>query len=236
MKNTLTHTLSTFAACAVLAALASAGPARGQRTSERAQRPVELQQTEPVERLPAPAERAEQLEVQELSEKELAARPDLFKLPRECEGLKPVIDTHDVPDNWQPTGNPVSLSPELQQYVSGWPLKGYDNPDVNKWFADSFRLRNCRICHAVLQVRVRHYNIDTFSNDAIIAGLAPYNTPNKIFLNVALWPGPQMKTYILPANALSQYVATDNPLPTFLDVRIQDDTDVDYARIVVWYY
>lgn len=236
MNDRLTRTLSFFAACATLVALAFAGPVRGQRTAERAQRPDELQQQEPVERLAAPAERAEQLEIQELSEQELAARPDLFKLPRACAGLKPVIDTHDVADNWQPPGTPVSLSPELAAFVAGKPLKSYDDQSVNKWFADSFRLRNCRICHAVLQVRVRHYNIDTFGNDAIIAGLAPYTNPNTVFLNVGLWPGPQTKNYILPVNALNQYIVQDNPLPTFLDVRIQDDSDVDYARLFVWYY
>ena len=40
----------------------------------------------------------------------------------------------------------------------------------------------------------------------------------------------------LPTNALNQYIMQDNPLPTYLDLRVQDDSDVDYARLVVWYY
>jgi hypothetical protein len=29
---------------------------------------------------------------------------------------------------------------------------------------------------------------------------------------------------------------TDPLLPTFLDIRAQDDTDFDFARLFVWYY
>lgn len=233
MKSALTRTVSIFGACALLAALALTGPARQRQTTERVQRPVEQ---EPVERLPAPAVSAEQLEVEELPERELVARADLFRPPRACAGLKPVVETHDASDNFSPPGSPVSLSPELTAFVAGKPTKGYDNPALNSWFADSFRLRNCRVCHAVLQVRVRHYNLDSFGNDAVIVGLAPYNNPNTIFVNAGLVPGPQLKTYVLPTNALNQYIVQDNPLPTYLDVRVQDDHDVDFARLIVWYY
>lgn len=232
-----TRTITIFGACALLAALAFPWQARGQRAAEARQRTdVRSQPQEPVEQLPAPAERAEPLEVQEMSEQELVARPDLFKVPRECAGLKPVVETHDAADNFNPPGNPVTLSPELNAFVAGKATKGYDNPAINTWFADSFRLRNCCICYAVLQVRARHYGIDTFINDAVIAGLAPYNNPNTNFVNVLLWPGPQTKTYVLPTDRLNQYVMQDNPFPTYIDLRGQDDSDFDYARLMVWYY
>lgn len=240
MKSALARTISIFGTCALLAALAFPWQARGQRPAEVRQRPDpdvrQQQQQEPVERLPDPAERAEPLEVQEMSEQELVARQDLFRVPRACVGLKPVVETHDAADNFSPPGNPVTLSPELNAFVAGKATKGYDNPAVNTWFADSFRLRNCRVCYAVLQVRVRHYNLDTFSNDAVIAGLAPYNNPNTNFVSVGLWPGPQTKTYVLPTNTLNQYIMQDLPLPTYLDLRVQDDSDVDFARLLVWYY
>lgn len=243
MRSVVMRTSSTVAALALLAALVFPAPAQqpsAQRPApDRVQRPVEQ---EPAERLAAPQIRAEQIEVQELSERELAGRPELLKLPRECAGLKVVVDAHDVPDDFKPPGNPVTPSPELTAFAAAaLGTKGYDDPTVNRWFVDSFRLRNCRVCHAVLQVRVRHYFKDSFGNDGLVAGLAPYSNPATNFVNVSLWssnPSPQTRTdtYILPAGALSTYLATDNPLPTFLDLRVQDDTDVDYARLYVWYY
>ena len=107
MKSALTRTVSIFGACAMLAAISFPGPARGQRTAECVQRPVEQ---EPLERLPAPAERAEQLEVQELSEQELATRPDILRVPRACAGLKPVVGTHDAADNFSPPGDPFGVN------------------------------------------------------------------------------------------------------------------------------
>jgi hypothetical protein len=32
------------------------------------------------------------------------------------------------------------------------------------------------------------------------------------------------------------YLATDNPMPTYLDVLVEDDTFVDYMTLRVWYY
>src|SRR5919199_1812133 len=64
----------------------------------------------------------------------------------------------------QPQQEPVERLPA--------PAERADNPAVTPWFADSFRLRNCRVCYAVLQLRARHYGIDNFINDAVIAGLA----------------------------------------------------------------
>lgn len=196
-----------------------------------------------AQQLNARKQSAEQQErkIAELPTQELNPEALRIAVPRECERIRPEVQTHDVPDNFNPPGAPVALSPDLTNWlnVNNVPRKGFDDKRVNMLFADSFRLRSCRICHATLEIQVRHYK-DIWTNDSITIGAAPFNSaPGVKLISTGIWtpPGtnPKVLTYALPVGALNNYLMT-GPVPPFLDVVTQDDTDVDYAKLSVWYY
>lgn len=246
MKSVITRFLSTFAACAMLAALAFPGPARGQRTAERTQRPVESESQEDILRLPAPVEPTQELQLPEVSPRELAGRTPTIQLPAGCPTNNVDVQVHGDADNFNPPGPAVTLSPQLTAFLVGKKVKGYDDRRLNMVFADSFRLRNCRVCYAVLQVSVRHYNADAFTNDSITAGVAGFGPANNppggvVFASLGnIWvppnPNPRLRSFVLPANALNQHIMSPPAPPKFVDLVGQDDTDFDYARLIVWYY
>lgn len=170
-------------------------------------------------------------QLRELAVQQLDSETLRIAVPPQCKGITPDIQTHN-------SGTGVTLSPALANFLSGKPVKGYSNPAVNKYFGDSFRLRNCRVCYATLEVNVRHYN-DVFGNDSLTVGAAPFSTsPGVTFLSTAIWgqptPNPKAMTFALPG--LNNYVSTTSTLPSFLDLVAQDDTDFASARLTVWYY
>jgi hypothetical protein len=188
-----------------------------------------------------PADREEERKIAVMPAQELQPELVSVKVPQECERIRPEVQMHDSPDNFKPPGAPVVLNPALTSWlnVHNFPRKGYDDPRINIFFADSFKLRSCRICYATLEVSVRHYQ-DNWGNDGITVGAAPFNTsPGVILVNAAIWnpttPNPKTLTYALPAAALNSLLMT-GPMPPWLDVVAQDDTDLDYARLSVWYY
>ena len=171
--------------------------------------------------------------------RELAAQDLSAAVPQECKGIRPVVQTHDVADAFSPPGNPVTLSPALAASLSGKPLKGYDDSRVNMVFADSFRLRNCRVCYATLEISVRH-DQDAWTNDMLYVQAAPYSPSGVSFIYTGIWnpttPNPKTLTLALPTAALNNHLFSTSTMPTFLDVFAQDDTDFDYVKLSVWYY
>jgi hypothetical protein len=201
---------------------------------------------------PAPAEREPkaqaqtQTEEQELKIPELAPQeinPEVLSIaiPKPCGATHPDIQIHG-----NPAGN-LTLSPALKSFLSSHNItpKGYDNPTINKVFADSFKLRNCRVCYATLEVRFKHgpgpwsQGAANYSNDTITVGVAGFTTR---FVNGAsIWsgtmPNPKTVTYALvPTTTLNNYIFNVNPPPPYLDIVVQDDTEVDYCKLTVWYY
>jgi hypothetical protein len=161
-------------------------------------------------------------------------------VPRECMGIRPDVQAHDVADTFNPPGAPLTLSSALAAYLSGKPVKGYDDKRVNMIFADSFKLRNCRVCYATLEVGVRH-DQDLWTNDTITVGAAPFTaSPGTYFIYSGIWspptPNPKTLTFALPTAALNSYLFSTSTVPTSLDVVAQDDTNFDYAKLSVWYY
>jgi hypothetical protein len=224
MKNRFFRASTTLAVLALLVASGLSGTA--QQLLPR-QRPTDQQEERrAIEAMPAQEMRPETLYI---------------AVPRECAGIRPEVQMHDRPDNFQPTGDPVTLSPALTTWLNAhnFQRKGYDDPRVNMFFADSFRLRSCRICYATLELRARHYK-DVWLNDGITIGAAPFNiSPGASLVSAAIWnpqtPNPKPLTYALPVAALNNLLMT-GPLPSWLDVAAQDDTDFDYAKLSVWYY
>lgn len=194
---------------------------------------------EPRTRLQQPAQQEER-QLPELAVQQLDAEALRIAVPRQCHGITPVVQMHDVADSFAPTGSPVALSPALTSFLVGKPSKGYDDPGVNKYFGDSFKLRNCRVCYATLEVRVRHYN-DVWTNDSITVGAAPFNTsPGVTLISTGIWnpptPNPKTLSFALSTTALNNFLFSTTTVPSFLDVVAQDDTDFDYAKLSVWYY
>lgn len=197
-----------------------------------------------AQQLPArqrPTDREEERKIFELPPREFQPEVVAFRVPRECARIRPEIQVHDGPDNFMSPGTPVTLSPALTNWLNAhnFSRKGYDDARLNIFFADSFRLRSCRVCYATLELRVRHYQ-DVWTNDGITVGAAPFNTsPGVSLVSAAIWnpttPNPKTLTYTLPAAALNSLLMT-GPMPSWLDVAAQDDTNFDYAKLSVWYY
>lgn len=235
MKNQHFHASSILSMLLLIVALSSSGIAQEPRIRQQ-QQPAIRQQ----EQLPAQQEKplVPGLAIaRELNQEDLR-----IALPRECRGIRPDVQTHDAADNFNPPGNPVTLSPTLANYLSSLNLipKGYDDNRFNKVFADSFKLRNCRVCYATLEVRVK-YSGDLWNNDTITVGAAPFNSAPGLLLSYStIWtpptPNPKTLSFTLPTAALNTYLATTSTMPTFLDLITQDDSDVDQATLSVWYY
>lgn len=224
MKSHLFRASSILAVFLLLVAFGLPGIA--QQPTTRQQQPVQQQE----------------LQIPELAIQELDSETLRIRVPRECERIKPDVQRHDIPDNFNPAGSAVTLSPALTNFLSGRNIspKGYDDPRVNRVFADSFKLGCCRICYATLEVRVKHY-ADLWTNDILTAGVAPFNPlPGVKFISTGIWnpPGtnPKTMTYALPTASLNSYNTSTCRSPSFLDVVAQDDTDFDYATLSVWYY
>jgi hypothetical protein len=230
MKSQLFHASTTLASLALLVAsglhvVAQQGPPIRRLPAERRERAIMTRQQDerPLVELPT----------QEVNPE--AAR---VEVPRECRRTRPEVQTHDVADSFTPPGSPLSLSAGLANFLNGLNLtpKGYDDPRVNAVFADSFRLRSCRVCYATLEVGAR-YLPDYWVNDTITAGVAPFNAPGVVFAYGGLWNpvGTNTKTFVLSAAAMNNHIM-NGPVPSYLDLIAQDDTDFDYATLSVWYY
>ena len=222
MKRHLVLASSIFAALALLVALGLSSDA--QQTATRPEPSVQQQER------PLP-----EFAVQELDSETLR-----MKVPRECEGIRPEVQTHDVSDNFNPPGTPLMpvLSPALASFLSSHNIspKGYDDNRVNKVFADSFKLRSCRVCYATLELRIRH-DQDLWLNDTVTVGAAPFNSPGVKFISAGMWaasdPNPKTLSFSLPTSALNNYLFNNS---SKLDIVEQDDSNFDYAKLSVWYY
>jgi hypothetical protein len=236
MKNQHSHASSILSMLLLIVALSSLDIAQEPRIRQEQQEPAIRQQ----EQLP---DQQEKPLIPGLAMARKLNQEDLrIALPRECRGIRPEVQTHDVADNFNPPGNPVTLSPMLTNYLSSLNLapKGYDDNRVNKVFADSFKLRNCRVCYATLEVRVKGSR-DFWINDTITVGAAPFNsTPGLYFIYGTIWtpplPNPKTLSFTLPTAPLNQYLSTTPTMPTFLDLIAQDDSEFDQATLSVWYY
>jgi hypothetical protein len=215
-------------------------------------------------RTPRPPVQQEERQLPELASQEIDPEAFRGKVPKQCKGIRPHVQTHDANDNFNPPGNPVTLSPALAAYASGKLAKGYDDKRIDRWFFDSFKIRSCRVCYATLEVRVKHElekqigddtgighgsdktaALTSFYNDNIIVGGAPFSPPPLKVLSMDIWPplnpnppltNPKVMTFALPVNALNNYLMSGSVPPTSLDIVVQDDTDVDYVTLSVWYY
>jgi hypothetical protein len=173
----------------------------------------------------------------------LSAEALRVKAPPECQNTTLDVQTHGDKD-----GYVIAPSPALAIYRKdkAGHVKGYDDGQIERIFADSFELKNCRICYATLEFGVKH-SIGNWLNDTFVGGVAPFDKSTLYFFrpdnkDAFIWdvrlPNPKTMTLeTTPATlaALNTYLAT-SPIPTYLDVRGEDDTEFDYVTLRVWYY
>lgn len=140
-----------------------------------------------------------------------------------------------IDDNLVPPYEPVFKSPALTSIFPN--TKPFDDPALNRIFAHSFSLKNykpCegRACQASLLIRVCNIGKDLWSNDKIYVGSAEGEKFVSSFYVGTIWngnEGNQCKNLNIPLNT-----SILNGL-TFLDVVMQDDSTIDYMKLVLNY-
>jgi hypothetical protein len=116
----------------------------------------------------------------------------------------------------------------------------YDVPVNNGVFGDSFNLQNGRnVCHAVVSFRTRPTGDIPATDGLTIGHVGPGGAPFNIVAQV-IDPsaGPALKTYALTVAGralLSAITSAASPLDSILDVFLQDDAEIDFVRLWVWY-
>lgn len=150
-------------------------------------------------------------------------------------------------DNFAAPPDLAYPSPDLVTFM-GSSVQGNVNYDVsmdNGRFGDSFNLQNDRsVCYAVIQFRAKQTG-DIPSNDGLTfghiqTGGAPFNVVGQV-----INPGgtTAIQHYALDATGLkllstqTGYFAptTTTPSDSVFDVYLQDDTEIDFFRMFVWY-
>ena len=200
-----------------------------------------LAQESPAKEQPTLEKKA--LPMPELAASELNPEYTHPTVPRECAGLRPDVQTHR-------RGSGALVSPGLTSLLNSRHLqhKSYGDPRINTVFADSFKLRCCKVCYATLEVVVKHgpgvYSAGAanFSNDTITVGVAPFGDgPPTRFFTAPIWsattPNPKTLKYVLgPPAAWDKIDCSARPPAAYLDILVQDDTEVVSATLSVWYY
>ena len=150
-------------------------------------------------------------------------------------------------DNFAAPLEPTSMSPGLAQFITQhYPTikpRQFDEPGCDRPFAMSCKLKKCCISYMKLEIRMKKEGCQ-YCNDAIYVGVAPFAGPNMYLFNY-LWCNPPCstpcntaaspitKTYVIPVAAHNAALCT--PGDRWLDIFIQDDTNIDYVKLYVWY-
>ncbi len=170
----------------------------------------------------------------------VAAQEDVARIPFDCRGRPLVYVAGNAADNF--AGPEAStLSPALNSYFVSNNLtrRVFDDGGKDRAFGQSFQLNCCKICKAVLEIRVRNEDPNGLaSNDGLAVGVAPFTTV-RFAPGYAIWNPPgSPRTITLPLNvsALNDYIMKSANCPWWLDVYVQDDTAVDYVKLTVSYY
>lgn len=242
MKNYLSHA-SILMALILMALILFATP----DSSGAAQVHTEVQTTAGLT--------APQLLELKLSELSQEAPPPPVKVPQNCQNITPDEQKHGG------KGYVIEPSPALEQHLKDnlvGKTKGYGEVGPDRQVVDSFKLKNCRVCHATIEYQVSNKRLG-WQSDTFVAAIAPFTDGKKFFITPPLNPDKtnssnigyiwdesaesdkESKTVTLEIEpsklaALNTYLATGPMPPTYLDIRGEDDTTFDYVTLRVWYY
>lgn len=163
------------------------------------------------------------------------------RVPRECY-KKPRLSTQllmrGTADNFVGT-EATAPSPFL---ISAIPLQRlYDDLGTNKrYFGDSFGLGGCRVCAVQVWVRAKREG-ELDDNDSlgfyISDAVAPHNAVGVGTFFSNMWTGvgsPHTFFTEVPGSVANPEIT--GKITPMLDIVSQDDTSIDYSRIVIWRY
>jgi hypothetical protein len=146
----------------------------------------------------------------------LSQETQTVQVPENCRNITPDAQRHGD------AGYVIDPSPTLTQYLTKQVgnTKGYDEGKLDVNFVDSFKLKNCRVCYATLEYRIKHDGSE-WRNDTFVAGVAPFTDSRLYFFRPenrcfnkpdiigCIWVVP-----IQSANTNANASATPNPSPT----------------------
>ena len=188
----------------------------------------------------------------ELKLPELSQEAPPVKVPQNCQNITPDVQKHGG------KGYVIEPSPALAQHLQklAEKTKSYGEVGVDRQVVDSFKLKNCRVCHATIEYQVSQKGLG-WESDTFVAAIAPFTDGHKYFITPpnkcnanskrigCIWDksaesDKESKTVTLEIEpslltALNTYLATGS-MPTYLDIRGEDDTTFDYITLRVWYY
>ncbi len=146
------------------------------------------------------------------------------------------VDDFALPPDARP---PVSARLQRMMAESGMDFRNFDERRDNRPFGLSFALPPVRVCAAQLVVRFRRGSDSpaTF-NDALLVGVAPFD---KMKETILLWSGVQQTTDQARVLDLRQeffaniQLAYAGEAVAWFDFYLNDDTDIDYAKLTLVY-
>lgn len=149
---------------------------------------------------------------------------------------QPVEYLGGVVDNFGGGPDPYVWSPQLATFLSGKPVRKFDEGGANKLLGQSFRIGSCKVCAVQLEAKIKNegdispydkiyiYGKDIIGTDLIWSATIPLGTTNFS----AYLPLPSI-------TKLNQHIFTNAP-GHWLNVIEQDDYQFDYVKVRVWYY
>ena len=150
-----------------------------------------------------------------------------------------------IEDNFSPTGiEPNNTPPEWYTPGQTMPFVGFDFQGGNRWFGHRFILpQSCQIAGAILIIRVKPLWGDA-TNDGVILRIgadkwmAQFGPPAGVYLQSSSWTPanfPDGHTFTLDLANLPGGGNLLAPLNAqrLLDVIVQDDTSVDFVKLIV---
>ncbi len=156
--------------------------------------------------------------------------------PTECPGqvMKTICYEAGRVDAFAAPVDPLTPRPIFASFLSTYSTKPFDDATVNRVIGTSFQNLPCGIVGGVLEIKLRAEN-DLPFNDSIslqcLGSTFAWGSPISALPGAGgTWNPGQNQTFFisLPAAVISQMNASGA-----LDVMLQDDTTVDYARLTI---
>jgi len=174
-----------------------------------------------------------------------------MKLPPHPGHCKPRVRISGRIDNF--TAGPVEpryQSPVMQKFMTGKAQKPYDSLALDTVFGTSFPLGTCKICGGerdmvIIEASVRRATTGGLTgNDKMYVYVSNDTTPaGQLGLAIVpaqqIWPAPfasqltRVIQFQIPVAALNNAIWAA-PGKSYLEVAMQDDTGIDYVRMIGW--
>lgn len=247
MKSRHLWLASMFGTCAVI--LLAQAPPRPQERLIPVRIPPSMRQLPPEELGPREADHQAATTSIAPEQHAIGEEPDDQRIGvPPTPGCKRRLRISGRPDNFNPNNpEPRFQSPALQSFMQGKAQKGFDALSWDSLFGVSFPLGVCKLCGperfpVFVDMMVRRKNTGGMTaNDTIYIYLTNGNTPagqmGTAVQTIQPWQGPfatqtqRNVQFQIPTGLVNQHIWS-SPGPAFLDVVMQDDTGIDYVRLI----